>query len=260
MVTTRWNRDRVQAVPARALHVALALLFMAVASCSEGPIAPAPPGDFGSDRYLWPAQPGSLRYTRTAGGSSSTHELRFDGERITDVLLGSGETVLRTTVLTRRANGDGLELTGCDDSTALHLPLGLRFQDHIRTVEGPEVFAERWLTVDSRTLLAADGGALYRYGISDNQWVQETVPWQSDLRCLARDSAASPTVLFAGTAGDGIFRRQADENSWQKLPAPDGRVEDIAIDAGGVLFAVIDASLYVSRPPYDLWTPFTITQ
>lgn len=259
MVSTRHTRPHMAARRAVGFPALLALL-LAFAACSENPSAPPPAGDYSGASYLWPAQPGVLRYTRTEAGSVRTHELQFSGGGITDALLGSGGNILRSTLLTRKETGRGVELTGCDFATALHLPADLRFQDHITTVEGPEILTSAWLTVDARTLLAADGPALYRYGINENLWAQEAVPWSSDVLCLARDSAASPVLLFAGTARDGLFMRQQGDSSWQRLPAPAGAIEDLAIDAGGVIFAVIDATLHVSRPPFTLWSPFTVTQ
>ncbi len=259
MVKTQHTRSRAASVRTMAFPVML-LMLLALAACSDSPSEPVPTGAFSNTQYLWPAQPGTLRYTRSVGNSVSTHELQFSSGSITDVQLGSGGSIIRSTLLTRGNRGSGVALTGCDDATAFHLPATLRFQDHLTTVEGPEIRTSEWLTVDARTLLAADGPALFRYGINENSWVQEAVPWTSEILCLARDSASSPARHFAGTATDGVFMRRQGESNWQKLPAPPGAVKDIAIDAGGVIFAVIDASLYVSRAPHTLWSEFTIPQ
>ncbi|MBN1448504.1 MAG: hypothetical protein JXA28_11280 [Bacteroidetes bacterium] len=236
----------------------LLILAFTAAACSDS-VGPAPVGDFAAQDYTWQSSNVTQSFVRDQAGAHERHTLRFQNGIILDAVENAaGNPILEIPLSYERTQGNAL-LTGLGSTSVLHVPSTMRFADHITTIQGPTIYAECWLTLDSDVMLAGAGdGGLFRYDIRSNAWYREFTPWNSRITALAIDSSIGGAKLYAATMSDGIFVRGPADSAWSKLGAPQGTVSEIAIDTHGTIFAVIDSRLYVSRGPSWTWELFSI--
>ncbi|PLX23118.1 MAG: hypothetical protein C0600_15715 [Ignavibacteria bacterium] len=231
--------------------------LLAFGACSEN-VGPTPEGEFRADAYYWQSGSAAAEYLVDRNGNTEHHQLQFTGSSIIDIRYDGSNTILAETTLESGVHNGTLALTGCGMHSLLALPSHLRFKDDIRTQAGPIIHATRWLQFDSQTFIAADGPDLYTYDVSSSTWNENTTAWTSDILEMAVDSGSGGKKLYVATAQDGIFSSLAGETVWTTIPVARGTLMDMAVDMDGVIFAVIDNELMVSRPPYDEWTTFTV--
>lgn len=228
-------------------------------ACSDS-VDPGNAQEYTSSDYIWNRSRSPFNYVAITAGSADAHSLVFslNSGSIRDEHLDGSKTVIASTMLSMSGNNGNYVLGGCGDQTLFQLPADLRFTDHFDTQHGPQVRAARMLSLDGSTILVAEqDGGLYRCDVSTKRWTAERFPAVL-ITALCMDSAAGNRNLFAGTRDNGIYMRRASDSSWLKLSAPPGVVQDIEADMSRGVFAVIDRSLYYSRPPFTTWRSFPV--
>ncbi len=230
-----------------------------IPACSDS-VDPGDAQEYASSDYIWNRSRSPFNYVAITAGLAEAHSLVFslNSGSIRDERLDASKTVVASTMLSMSGNNGNYVLGGCGDQTLFQLPADLRFADHFETLPGPQIRAARMLSLDGSTILVAEqNGGLYRCDVSAKRWSTERFP-AILITALCMDSAAGNRTLFAGTRDNGIYMRRESDSSWLKLPAPPGVVQDIEADVSRGVFAVIDRSLYYSRPPFTTWRSFPV--